>query len=65
MGGGKTSLMFRAHSLVETNLAVNWKTIWFDAWEYERLDPKLSLMQTIAAQSSSLRLNNLYYILLR
>jgi predicted KAP-like P-loop ATPase len=35
---------------VKNNLPDNWKVIWFDAWEYERLDPTLALMQRIADQ---------------
>ena len=44
-GAGKTSVLKRTHSVV-SNLVKNnhenkyhdWKVVWFDAWEYERLD---------------------------
>jgi predicted KAP-like P-loop ATPase len=35
-GSGKTSLIYRSYELTKNNLPNNtWKTIWFDAWEYE------------------------------
>ena len=48
-GGGKTSLLYHAYEILKNDLPYNdWKTLWFDAWEYERLDPALALMQRIA-----------------
>ena len=48
-GGGKTSLLYHTFEILENELPDNnWKIIWFDAWEHERLDPALALMQTIA-----------------
>ncbi|HZI70061.1 MAG TPA: P-loop NTPase fold protein [Nitrososphaeraceae archaeon] len=51
-GAGKTSLLKRVYQQVckEINEKLsnkNWKTIWFNAWEYEMLDPALALMQKI------------------
>lgn len=52
-GGGKTSLIRRVYEQVSSRIndaefsATNWKAIWFDAWEYEMLDPALALMQKI------------------
>ena len=38
-GSGKTSLIYRVYQVTRTNLPNNtWKTMWFDAWEYERID---------------------------
>lgn len=49
-GSGKTSLLRRVYDRfqkeTETNDKIN--VIWFDAWQYERLDPVLALLQKIA-----------------
>jgi Cdc6-like AAA superfamily ATPase len=49
-GSGKTSLLRRVFDRfqkeTETNDSIN--AIWFDAWQYERLDPVLALLQKIA-----------------
>jgi predicted KAP-like P-loop ATPase len=55
--GGKTSLLYRVYTSVTNDLRQDssrkkWKTIWFDAWEYERLDPTLALMQKIELKYS-------------
>ena len=47
--GGKTSLLYYAYEILRNDLPDDdWKTLWFDAWKYERLDPALALMQRIA-----------------
>jgi KAP family P-loop domain len=48
-GSGKTSLISRTRSIVEDLLKSDntAKIIWFNAWEYEQLDPMLALMQQI------------------
>ena len=36
-GSGKTSLIRRVFEQIDDkNTNSNWKTVWFDAWEYER-----------------------------
>jgi predicted KAP-like P-loop ATPase len=53
-GSGKTSLVYRIYKQISqkannTDGSIeNYKTIWFDAWEYEKLDPVLALMNRIA-----------------
>jgi hypothetical protein len=50
-GGGKTSLIQRVYESIKNNHSnTNLKILWFDAWEYERIDPVLSLMQRIAIE---------------
>ncbi len=48
-GSGKTSLLRQAFEMLQRNIRnKDWRVMWFDAWEYERLDPTLALMQKIA-----------------
>jgi predicted KAP-like P-loop ATPase len=50
-GEGKTSLIGQAHDLLISAIKEqnkDWKVLWFDAWEYERLDPVAALLQRIA-----------------
>lgn len=49
-GGGKTSLIRRTYEQIEGKKSNydNLEVIWFDAWEYERTDPVLALMERIA-----------------
>ena len=47
-GGGKTSLIRRVHNSIKSFHKNNCKVLWFDAWEYERVDPVLALMQRMA-----------------
>ena len=49
-GGGKTSLIHRVYKSIKNNHSNNLKVLWFDAWEYERIDPVLSLTQRIATE---------------
>jgi len=47
-GEGKTSLLKRVHDRLKSEERDKMKVLWFDAWQYERLDPVLSLLQKIA-----------------
>jgi hypothetical protein len=50
-GEGKTSLIGHAHNLLISAVKEqnkDWKVLWFDAWEYERLDPVAALLQRIS-----------------
>src|SRR5215210_2438831 len=55
-GGGKTSVLKWAYSAASNSVKNNdekyddWKVLWFDAWEYERLDPVPALMQKISLE---------------
>ena len=50
-GSGKTSLVKRTYlSLFADNKDERIKIVWFDAWEYERLDPVSALLYYIAMQ---------------
>jgi predicted KAP-like P-loop ATPase len=52
-GGGKTSLLQQAYDIVIDKISSEkWKIIWFNAWEYENVDPMLALMETIASEYS-------------
>ena len=49
-GSGKTSLLKRVYNKLRESTKNNdkFKILWFDAWQYERLDPVLALLQKIA-----------------
>jgi len=50
-GGGKTSLIRRVFNVLKEDPRKkdkDWRVLWFDAWEYERLDPAAALMEKIA-----------------
>lgn len=49
-GSGKTSLIGQVHSIVENKITNKDKVIWFNAWEYERLDPVAALLQIISTK---------------
>lgn len=52
-GSGKTSLMKKSYELLKKKIeGENVKIIWFDAWEYERLDPTSALISRIANEYS-------------
>ena len=46
-GSGKTSLIRQDYEIMQEKLKEKegWKLIWFDAWEYEKLDPVAALLQ--------------------
>jgi predicted KAP-like P-loop ATPase len=46
-GSGKTSLLKRVFNRFENETNDKFKVLWFDAWQYERLDPVLALLQKI------------------
>jgi predicted ATPase len=46
-GSGKTSLMTRVYEKLKNEKISRFKVLWFDAWQYERLDPVLALLQKI------------------
>jgi hypothetical protein len=47
-GSGKTSLLKRVCNRLDNETNDRFKVLWFDAWQYERLDPVLALLQKIA-----------------
>lgn len=47
-GSGKTSLLRSVFEKLEKEQNDKLKVEWFDAWQYERLDPVLALLQKIA-----------------
>ena len=49
-GSGKSSLLQKTKNKVDKDLKPreDWKTLWFDAWEYEKLDPTSALLSLIA-----------------
>jgi predicted KAP-like P-loop ATPase len=47
-GSGKTSLLKRVFNMLKEQTDDRFKVLWFDAWQYERLDPVLALLQKIA-----------------
>lgn len=50
-GSGKTSLIGQVFDNLKNKIPNDqWKIVWFDAWEYENIDPMLALMQNIALQ---------------
>jgi len=53
-GSGKTSLIGQMFTLLKKNCdEKNIKIIWFNAWEYEQMNPMLALMQTIESEYES------------
>lgn len=60
-GSGKTSLLRRVFNRFEkeTETNDNINIIWFDAWQYERLDPVLALLQKIAFAYEKKRCNQI------
>jgi KAP family P-loop domain len=53
-GSGKTSLMGRVYKKIIVQLEQeqysDYRLVWFDAWEYERLDPVSSLLYRISSE---------------
>lgn len=49
-GSGKNSLLKQTFELVKSKTKQNneWKVLWFDAWEYEKVDPTSALLNAIA-----------------
>lgn len=47
-GEGKTSLLKRVYNGLREEKDAKFKVLWFNAWQYERLDPVLALLQKIA-----------------
>jgi len=46
-GSGKTSLLMQVSNMLEKEGKNKFQILWFDSWQYERLDPVLSLLQRI------------------
>jgi hypothetical protein len=60
-GEGKTSLLRRVYNRLKEDENKKIKVLWFNAWQYERLDPVLALLQKIGNEygNTSKKLNDI------